>query len=238
MDEHLSLLMRLQEMDSAIKAKAAEMSRLPAALQEMETRRNAARKRVEAAEAALAAAQKAKRDKDNDLQAGQQKIEKLRFRTSEIKTNKEYQALLKEIEAAQEENRKIEDEILTLMEKIEAASREAADATKMAAEEEAALNEAKRRHEELAAALDRELKEIEQRREDIASRIPSTVLLKYNRLAAGAAGLAVVVAKNESCTGCHMSIPPQVYVNVKKNDSIITCPHCGRILYYKQNTSK
>jgi uncharacterized protein len=43
-----------------------------------------------------------------------------------------------------------------------------------------------------------------------------------------------VEARNESCSGCFMSIPPQLFVNVKKNTEIITCPHCSRILYYKE----
>ncbi len=48
------------------------------------------------------------------------------------------------------------------------------------------------------------------------------------------AGIAIAEARAESCSGCYMSIPPQVYVNVKKNESIITCPNCNRILYYKE----
>lgn len=234
MDEHLDLLVRLQEIDTAIRANTAKKERLPAAAKELEQRRSANREKVEAAKAALAAAQKAKRDRDKDLEAGQQKTEKLKSRTSEIKTNKEYQALLKEIEANEAENKKIEDDILVLMEKIEASSAEVVAAEKKAAEEDALLEAEQKELERLLAGIDEELKALEQKREDIAGRIPSTVLLRYQRLAAAASGVAVVEAKNESCTGCHMSIPPQVYVNVKKNNSIISCPHCGRILYYKE----
>ena len=45
--------------------------------------------------------------------------------------------------------------------------------------------------------------------------------------------MALAEARGEACSGCYMSIPPQVFVNVKKNENIITCPNCGRILYYK-----
>ena len=48
------------------------------------------------------------------------------------------------------------------------------------------------------------------------------------------AGVVVVEARGESCSGCFMSIPPQIFVNVKKNAEIITCPNCQRILYYKE----
>lgn len=234
MNEHLSLLVQLQETDSAIRTKIAEKNRLPTAFKEIEKRRNSIRERVENARAALEDAQKAKRDRDKDLDAGQQKIEKLKARTSEIKTNKEYHALLKEIETAEAENKKIEDDILLLMEKIEAASKEIAEAEKNAALAEEELETERKKYEGLLARLDDELKKLEQKKEDIASRIPTTVLLRYQRLINTNAGLAVVEARNESCSGCHMSIPPQVFVNVKKNDSLISCPHCGRLLYYKE----
>jgi hypothetical protein len=60
------------------------------------------------------------------------------------------------------------------------------------------------------------------------------VLSQYQRLLGTKAGIAIAEARGESCSGCYMSIPPQVYVNVKKNESIITCPNCGRILYFKE----
>jgi predicted nucleic acid-binding Zn-ribbon protein len=47
-------------------------------------------------------------------------------------------------------------------------------------------------------------------------------------------GIAMAEARGESCSGCYMSIPPQVFVNVKKNESIISCPQCGRLLYVKE----
>ena len=80
------------------------------------------RKSSRSAKEALLTAQKNKRDRDKDLEAGVQKVEKLKARTSEIKNNKEYQALLKEIETAEQENKAIEDDILVLMEKIDAAA--------------------------------------------------------------------------------------------------------------------
>ncbi len=234
MDEQLSLLIQLQELDARIRALSEEKNGFPEALASLDRRRTASEEDLEKAKEALQAAQKIKRDKDKDLEAGLQKVEKLKARISEIKTNKEYQALLREIETATQENKAIEDEILSLMEKIDAASGFVKTAEKQAAQEDAVIQEEKRAYVEKSGALEAELKALTQSREDVASRIEPAVLLKYQKLLGTGAGAAVVEARAESCSGCYMSIPPQVYVNVKKNNGIINCPQCGRILYYKE----
>jgi len=234
MDEQLSLLIALQEIDTKIRALTEEKDRLPDILASLERRRETAKEGLEKAREALQAAQKNRRDRDKDLETGIQKTEKLRSRTSDIKTNKEYTALLKEIETAELENKAIEDDILGLMEEIDAAGAEIAASEKRATEEGAAIEAERKQHETAFATLEEELRALKQSRDDSTSRLGSSVLAKYQKLSRAKAGAVVVEARGESCSGCHMSIPPQVYVNVKKNDSIIGCPHCGRILYSKE----
>src|SRR5574341_758171 len=197
MDERLSVLIELQELDAGIRSRREEKNRLPELLASLEQRRAANREEVKKVREALETAQKNKRDRDRDLEAGAQKVEKLKTRSSEIKTNKEYQAMLKEIETAEQENKTIEDEIISLMEKIDSAATQIADAEKRAKDDDAAIQAEQQLFEALS-------------------------------------GRAVVEARGESCIGCYMSIPPKVFVNVKKNNAIINCPHCRRILYYKE----
>ncbi len=234
MEEQLSLLIQLQEIDTKIRSLAERKNRLPELLASLERRRAASTEELDKAKEALEAAQKNKRDRDKDLEAGAQKVEKLKARTSEIKTNKEYQAMLKEIETAEQENKTIEDEILVLMEKIDAAAAAITAAEKKDLEEAAAIAAEQKEHEEAVVQIEGELKAAEQQQKEMASRIEPPVLAQYRRLLATKAGSAIAEARGESCSGCYMSIPPQVFVNVKKNESIITCPHCGRILYYKE----
>ena len=79
------------------------------------------------------------------------------------------------------------------------------------------------------------MKATEKARQETIGRIQPPVLSQYQKLLATKAGIAMAEARSESCSGCYMSIPPQVFVNVKKNESIITCPNCGRILYFKES---
>jgi len=234
MEKQLSLLIQLQEMDTRIRSLAERKNRLPELLASLDRRRAAGTEGLDKAKEALQTAQKNKRDRDQDLEAGAQKVEKLKARTSEIKNNKEYQALLKEIETGEQENKAIEDEILVLMEKIDAAAAAITEAEKQAGETDAAITAEQKEHEAAVVKIGEELKAAEQHRNEMAAHIEPPILSQYRKLLATKAGFAIAEARGESCSGCYMSIPPQVFVNVKKNESIITCPHCGRILYYKE----
>ena len=234
MEESLGLLIQLQELDTTIRARSEQKNRLPEALAALDRRRAAAREDLDAVKESLQTAQKNKRDRDKDLEAGAQKTEKLKARASEIKNNKEYQALLKEIETAEQENKAVEDDILALMEKIDGAAAQITAAEQRAKEEEAVIQDEQKQHEAAFARLEAELKSVEQARRELVSRIQPPVLAQYQKLLVSKAGNAMAEVRGESCSGCYMSIPPQVFVNVKKNENIITCPNCGRILYYKE----
>ncbi len=233
MDEQLYLLIQLQEIDGKIRVLAERKRHLPEAMAEIEHKRAELKAHLETVKEGLNTAQKSKRDRDKDLEVGVQKVEKLKARTSEIKTNKEYQALLKEIETVEQENKAIEDDILALMEKVDGASAAIAEAEKRVREQEETLQAEKREQEAEFAKIEETLKEVEAERQNAVSKIQPIILSQYQALLVSKGGIAMAEARGESCSGCYMSIPPQVFVNVKKNESVITCPHCGRILYYK-----
>ena len=234
MEEKLSLLIQLQDIDGTIRSRREEKKKLPDLLAALERRSEENKAELGRAREALETAQKDKRDRDRDLEEGAGKVEKLKARTPDIKTNKEYTALLKEIETAEQENKAIEDEILKLMEKIDAAAGEIRNAESRSAQEADAI-EAERKHlEESMARMDAALAADEQVRTDIAARVDAALLSQYQRRYVSLNGRVVVEARGEACSGCFMSIPPQIFVNVKKNAEIITCPHCHRILYYKE----
>lgn len=234
MDEQLRLLIQLQEVDTVLRSLVARKDQLPKVLAELEQRRVANQKNLDTVKEALQTAQKNKRDRDQDLETGVQKAERLKARTSEIKNNKEYQALLKEIETIEQENKAIEDEILRLMEKIDAAAAAITTAEQTTREADAAIAAEQKEHEAAAAKIAAELAGVEQEKQRMAQQVEPSVFAKYQRLIATKAGTAIAEARGESCSGCFMSIPPQVFVNVKKNESIISCPQCNRILYYKE----
>lgn len=233
MEQQLGLLIQLQEIDLKVRRLSEQQKRFPEVLASFEQRRAQNKEELERTREALQTAQKNKRDKDKDLEAGAQKVEKLKAHTSEIKTNKEYTALLKEIETAEKENKTIEDEILVLMERIDKAAAEIGVAETRVREDEVAIAAEQKEQEAVLAGVEQELKAALTERHEAAAGVQPGILGQYQKLLLSKAGMALAEARGEACSGCYMSIPPQVFVNVKKNESVITCPNCGRILYYK-----
>ena len=234
MEEKLSLLIQLQEIDGTIRSRREEKKKLPELLAALERTSEEHKAELGRVREVLETAQKDKRDRDRDLEEGTGKVEKLKARTPDIKTNKEYTALLKEIETAEQENKAIEDDILKLMEKIDAAAGEIRTAESRSSQETAAIEAERKQIEESMARLDGALAADEQVRADIAARVDTALLSQYQQRYTSLNGKVVVEARGESCSGCFMSIPPQIFVNVKKNTEIITCPNCHRILYFKE----
>ena len=234
MEERLNLLIQLQEIDGTIRARQDEKKKLPEQLAALERKSEANKAELSAVREALETAQKSKRDRDRALEEEAQKVEKLKSRTPDIKTNKEYTALLKEIETVEQANKTIEEDILKLMEKIDAAAAEIKAAEARSVQEDAAIEAERKQLEESMAKLESELAADGRVRDEIASRIDAALLAKYHKRLVQQGGRVVVEARAESCSGCFMSIPPQIFVNVKKNAEIITCPNCQRILYFKE----
>ena len=234
MEERLNLLIKLQAIDAAIRVRQEEKRKLPELLAALERKSEANKAGLESVREALDTAQKSKRDRDRDLEEGAQKVEKLKSRTPDIKTNKEYTALLKEIETVEQENKAVEEDILKLMEKIDAAAAEIKTVEASSVEEAAAIDAERKQFEESMAKLESELEAEGRARNEVASHIDAALLAKYQKRYVQQGGRVVVEVRGESCSGCFMSIPPQIFVNVKKNAEIITCPNCQRILFFKE----
>jgi hypothetical protein len=176
---------------------------------------------------------KKKKEKEGLLDEINEKIRKLRGRTSEIKTNKEYQAHLKEIEAVETQQRGVEEEVLFLMEAVDTAQRELkGDEGKVKIEEER-IEAFKKKLEEEVGETEKELDALKLQREQLVKGIEGELYHLYVQLLETKRGLAVVETRGEVCQGCYMNIPPQLFVEIKKNEKIIQCPQCNRILYWK-----
>ena len=176
---------------------------------------------------------KRRREKDTQLQAGQQNLKRTQERLFEVKTNKEYQSMLKEIEAFEGKNSRMEDEVIVLLDELdhlEAALKikeEELKARRLSHESEKAQIEAE------LNSLDAELGDYVRKGMEIRKEIPAELLRKYELIKGAGRGVAVVAVWKEICDGCHMSIPPQMYNELQKERALITCPNCNRIIYWE-----
>ncbi len=237
MKENLKLLVDLQEVDSLILRKETEIEKLPEEIRRfrgplLESERICAKER-----ARYDAVEKKKKEKELEIREIGDRIDKLRSRMSDIKTNKEYQAFLKEIEAIEKEKSRKEDEVLYMMEELDEVSAGLREAEKVMEEEKKRLEAVQRDLDAKKALLEEELAGLKERRAGIAAMIPPELYTRYMDVFRKSKGLAVVEARDEVCLGCYMSIPPQLYVEIRTSNEIIQCPQCGRFLYRKEDAA-
>ena len=234
MNDQLKLLIKLQELDSAIVSIADKIELLPRKLAQFEDPLKEARKLYESIKKKADALNKKKHDKDLELDEVQDKIDKLKTRSSDIKTNKEYEAHRREIEVFENNLHKIEDDILVLMEEIEAFSSDVQKEDEKVKKAEEDFKQQEKLIEEEGNKLNSEIDICKARRNDFATRIDKDIYDQYMQKFERLGGLAVVQVKNEVCLGCNTNIPPQLYNDIKGSAKTYTCYYCKRFLYYQE----
>jgi uncharacterized protein len=167
---------------------------------------------------------------DSEIVSLKEKIEKYKAQQFEVKSNKQYDALGREIDYSQERITKLTKELEQLEGK---ASNAKEDAQKIGPEMERLKAELKEKSEELALVnKEHEEEELKLRheREKLLARIQKSDLQMYERIRKAKAGLAVVAVKRSACGGCYNRVPPQRVLELRRNSHMLTCERCGRIL--------
>jgi predicted nucleic acid-binding Zn-ribbon protein len=232
MHQDLEHLIRLQQADDELRRLRAELAELPRQQAELEAALGQDRSRLAGARDELDGCGKNRKRLEGELQDLEAKRSKYKGQLMEVKTNKEYTAMLHEIEAVEREIRSREDQILEEMERAETLQ-----AT--VKREEGVFREAEQRHQAERGRLAGRQVELERRaatregeREAVAAELPEDVLHIYQRVVK-LRGSGVAEARDEMCQACRVKLQPQVYVDVKRNDGLQRCPSCNRILYYE-----
>jgi predicted nucleic acid-binding Zn-ribbon protein len=207
--------------------------KLPVLLETAQAPLNEITKQVADLTALLEAATKERRSLEKDLEAHDSQTEKMRTRLSELKTNKEYQAHLFEIEMANKKKGEIEERVLVYMEKIEQHQKGIAEAQAKKAEVGKQFADEKARLDAQQVALTAELSELEQKHKEIAVGVDKALLARYTKLKASRKDQALAPVRNGICFGCKLQISPQLVAQVKRSDALLSCSFCNRLLYWE-----
>ena len=231
--DQLRILVQLQDKDLRIAEIVDKQKNLPSIIASLRGKLDTAQQELSESSGAFDSATKERKTLESSLKDAETKVTKFKEKIPEIKTNKEYQSLLKEIESAGQEKSDIEEKILILFEKLDELKVKRSEKENVVKEVEKVFNSEKEIIEKDNEQLGEALKELESQRDGMVSDLDPKLLSEYNRLLCDKKGLAVVTVKNEHCLGCHMRIPPQVFTEIKKNEKISYCLNCKRILYWK-----
>lgn len=233
MNEQLELLKKLQDIDSVIISLADEIDRLSAKIGKDSILLKQAQSSYNSAKSKCDETVKKRKDKEQELQEIQDTIKKSQAKIAALKTNKEYEAHLKEVESFQKKTERVEEEILTIMVSSDALIKELK-------EEKVKLGKAEEECKKDEDIIDNEKKkllsdmeEYKSKRTEFTNKIDTENYEIYMNLLKKHGRTAVAEAEDEMCLGCNTNIPPQLYNEVKENQKIINCFYCYRFLYYK-----
>jgi predicted nucleic acid-binding Zn-ribbon protein len=231
--EQVALLIELQKLDSIAAGINLKKRELPEKISESDNAFRVFLDGLEAEKTKVEDLQKHHKDKEEKLKRGIESIKKSRDRLYEVKTNKEYQAILSEIETIEKKNSQVEDEIIVAMEALD----EAREQLKAKEEEHAKIKlqyeQNKTKMEEELRLLDTELLACQKNMDDYSKQIQASLLKRYETIKEKRNGLAVVSVWKEVCDGCHVNIPPQQYIELQRSTELMSCPNCNRIIYYR-----
>jgi uncharacterized protein len=235
MNSDLKQLIRLQAIDLSIQELRARIDRFPGISKALDEKLRSAQTAVGIAQEKAKSNQGTRKKLEGEITAAESKISKYRDQMMAVKTNEEYRALQHEIEHAQQGIRKIEDEILNLMMEAEAGQSELKAAEAHLKEDQQKVHTERKQLEEEnkrdLGALDAYLKE----RKEIDASVSPDLISRYERVRKLRGGIGVAAARNSVCEICQVRIRPQVFQEIRRNDQIIACDACQRILYDPEN---
>ncbi|MDD4953430.1 MAG: C4-type zinc ribbon domain-containing protein [Candidatus Omnitrophica bacterium] len=227
----LGNLLKLQSLDTEIYGLGREKQAKPEEIKVLEADFQAKKEHLAQLEKDSLDLQKQRKDKELELASKEEGVKKLQTQLYSLKTNKEYQTMLQQIQDAKADGSLIEDKILELFEKADKLKNEIAQEKQKVGEEEKVFLGKKKNIEDRVKEIDGRLSQLEAQRKQAVVGIEPKMLSQYDRILSGRDGLAIVSVQHDSCGGCNMFVPPQVINLIKMYEKIITCEICNRILY-------
>jgi predicted nucleic acid-binding Zn-ribbon protein len=233
MSPDLQRLVDLQTLESAIDESRRRAAAHPHRVEEVEARLTRAKGVVDDAKERLKASQEARREQEKEAAVYQSRLTKFKDQLSAVKTNREYQAMQVEIETAQRELGVVEEKVLERMMETDALTSDIKKAEQGLAAEQKAVDAEKKILAEELTSVEAALAQATTQRATVLAAMPPQLVALFEQVARARKGLAIVTATRDGlCSACHVRLRPQVFQEVRRNDQILQCASCNRILYY------
>jgi len=234
----LKTAIELQQVDQRVAELSSRIVALPAEIKALESGLSNFLHAHDERKHRLAANQRERKEMEGEIQTIQARISKHKDQLYQVKTNDQYKAMLKEIEGEEGEIRKIEDRILEEMVEAETLQALVAEAASRLEGEKARVAGEVRGLETAKEAAESERRDLLDHRQELAAALSGETLELYERVRKNRNGLAVAQVGDGFCIGCHVMLRPQRYNDVRRNEAILACESCQRILYYIEPTEE
>lgn len=237
--EQISRLVRLQHTEGEIRKLQHLLSQVQSRTAALDAQLQEFVNAVESGKQQVLDLTKSSRDLEADLKVNESRIGKSEEKLRAVKTNKEYQSGLKEIEDLRAAGSKIEEEILSGMDKTEAVRQAVQEHQARLDRHSALILEDKETVLREADDARGRMQRLEAEAAELSSGIAPNALSLYRRVKSKKAdGVAIVPVEAAVCRGCNVNIPPQMYNELQRVDRLKNCPNCDRILYWAEQEDR
>ena len=230
MEAKLRQLYALQQIDSNLDDLEELKGDLPARIGDLETQEAALKAQLAALENEMRTAFAQRDNADSEIIALKEKSEKYKTQQFAVRNNREYDALTREMDAAQDTIVRLEKEMEMLEGKATLARNDIEGLKARIAELDGALGEKRTALAEVTKTTEEEEGRLRHEREKIVHKVPKADLAQYERIRKAKKGKAVVPVRRGACGGCFNRVPPQKLLELRQNSKLYLCEHCGRII--------
>lgn len=231
MNETLEQLLKLQRLDTAIRARGHDLQQIPKKSKLIDDKVRSVREPLEKAQAERASLEKERATLEETLKALEDKERKLKLKMPGIRSNEEYSALLKEMDSTKKEREKAEDQSLKDMERLEALEKELPHLEATYQEGESKVAEERATLAEEQERCSAELLQYKKERQALQTAMKPAWFKKYTHIAAQRNGLAVAAVRDGTCQGCFIGVRPKLVQDLHYGEEVVFCEGCQRILY-------
>ena len=230
-ESKLQTLYQLQTTLSAIDEKRALRGELPLEVQDLEDEIAGLKTRIEHIEGDINDFQQAVAQKQGEIKEAEESVERYKKQLDEVRNNREYDTLTKEIEFQSLEIELCNKKIKEANAKVEDKKSELARTNDLINDRQQALDEKKSELDEIMQETREEEQALKAKAEELETKIEPRLLSSFKRIRKNARnGLGIVYVQRDACGGCFNKIPPQRQLDIKMHKKVIVCEYCGRIM--------
>lgn len=228
--EKLDLLLKLQEVELEIDGIQYRLQALPRKLSTVEAGLQAHQQALAAAREHLDSLKRDYRTLEMESKAQLAKIARSQEQLQAVKTNKEYQSMLKQIDDLKEAHSQLEDRMIEYLDGIDQAEAALQETQRQSRQAEVRIRDEKAVLEEESRQEQARMQELKRRHAALLEQADPELLQRYRGIKSGGRRGPVAVVRRAVCQGCHLNIPPQMFNELLRFDKVLQCPHCERLL--------
>ncbi len=233
--KQIEQLVVLQKVDDEIVVLQDELKRAPKEIEELEKRRQ----EIEDSAAIIHDKIKYLLDQqkrlETEIESDSVRLKKSKSKMMMVGNTKEYHAMMREMDNLEKQNRGREEEKVTVAEELGRQNAELKEIEESGGGLEAELAQARQSLDARVAAAQARLAELDARRKEAGQAVPKPILQRYEFIRSRLKNPVIVPVNAGICSGCHISIPPQSFIELQKGVQILSCPNCQRLIYWSDH---